>query len=38
MMSNSHQQPDLVCEIFVLEPNDVLVDEEDRPAGPIVGG
>ena len=28
MMSNSHQHPDLVCDIFVLEPNDVLVDDE----------
>jgi uncharacterized protein YbcI len=38
MMSNSHQEPDLVCEIFVLESNEVLVDEPAHPAGPVVGG
>jgi uncharacterized protein YbcI len=27
-MSNTHQDPDLVAEIFVLEPNDILRDDE----------
>ena len=27
LMSNSHQRPDLICEIFVLDPNEVLVED-----------
>lgn len=33
-MSNSHQQPDLICEIFVLEPNDLLGEETSGQPGP----
>jgi hypothetical protein len=28
MMSGSHQHPDLLAEVFVLESTDLLVDEE----------
>ena len=28
MMSGSHQHPDLLCEVFVLETTDLLADDE----------
>jgi uncharacterized protein YbcI len=34
MMSGSHQHPDLLGEIFVLESSDVLVDEQTRAPAP----
>ena len=34
-MSGSHQDPDLICEVFVLDPNE-LTSEETAEQGPVV--
>ena len=34
-MSGSHQDPDLICEVFVLDPNELTSDEK-ADQGPVV--
>jgi hypothetical protein len=31
-MSGNQQEPDMVCEVFVLDPSDLLDGDEIRPA------
>jgi uncharacterized protein YbcI len=33
-MSGNQQDPDMICEVFVLSPTDLLSDHEMRPADP----
>ena len=32
-MSGNQQEPDMICEVFILDPSDLVSAEEDQPGG-----